>query len=230
MFVPTLSLLIVIYATATWTWKHPQSFHMFWLPCRAVTGIAVTRDGAAIFSTSQGPKKIFLSFSKEIKNVLLLFHSSASFHCLTLHSRLITEDVFQRVEGVPEKHVLLKHGTHFDFTYLFTIPPCAPPWLFLCLCFRPCRHAWCWQTVKLWRALRGTTMCTYSFVCAFDAGVKIDFPDFKMFLSPSYFYSIPYGRRQDTLMGHDDAVSEMCWYDDRLYTASWDSTVKVRNW
>uniref|UniRef100_A0A3Q2PY34 Neutral sphingomyelinase activation associated factor n=1 Tax=Fundulus heteroclitus TaxID=8078 RepID=A0A3Q2PY34_FUNHE len=43
-----------------------------------------------------------------------------------------------------------------------------------------------------------------------------------------YFYSIPYGRRQDTLMGHDDAVSEMCWFDDRLYTASWDSTVKVQ--
>uniref|UniRef100_A0A668AM53 Neutral sphingomyelinase activation associated factor n=1 Tax=Myripristis murdjan TaxID=586833 RepID=A0A668AM53_9TELE len=43
-----------------------------------------------------------------------------------------------------------------------------------------------------------------------------------------YFYSIPFGRRQDTLMGHDDAVSEMCWYDDRLYTASWDSTVKVK--
>uniref|UniRef100_A0A8D3CFY5 Neutral sphingomyelinase (N-SMase) activation associated factor n=1 Tax=Scophthalmus maximus TaxID=52904 RepID=A0A8D3CFY5_SCOMX len=42
-----------------------------------------------------------------------------------------------------------------------------------------------------------------------------------------YFYSVPYGRRQDTLMGHDDAVSEMCWFDDRLYTASWDSTVKV---
>ncbi|KAA8580940.1 hypothetical protein FQN60_013898 [Etheostoma spectabile] len=42
-----------------------------------------------------------------------------------------------------------------------------------------------------------------------------------------YFYSIPYGRRQDTLMGHDDAVSEMCWFDDQLYTASWDSTVKV---
>uniref|UniRef100_A0A3P9P259 Neutral sphingomyelinase activation associated factor n=1 Tax=Poecilia reticulata TaxID=8081 RepID=A0A3P9P259_POERE len=42
-----------------------------------------------------------------------------------------------------------------------------------------------------------------------------------------YFYSIPYGRRQDTLMGHDDAISEMCWFDDRLYTASWDSTVKV---
>lgn len=28
-------------------------------------------------------------------------------------------------------------------------------------------------------------------------------------------------------MGHDDAVSEMCWFDDKLYTASWDSTVKV---
>uniref|UniRef100_A0AAQ4Q9K7 Neutral sphingomyelinase (N-SMase) activation associated factor n=1 Tax=Gasterosteus aculeatus aculeatus TaxID=481459 RepID=A0AAQ4Q9K7_GASAC len=36
-----------------------------------------------------------------------------------------------------------------------------------------------------------------------------------------------YVRRQDTLMGHDDAVSKMCWFDDRLYTASWDSTVKV---
>eukprot|EP00064_Thunnus_orientalis_P016373 superscaffoldBa00003231_g16437 len=45
--------------------------------------------------------------------------------------------------------------------------------------------------------------------------------------SRCYFYSIPYGRRQDTLMGHDDAVSEMCWFDDKLYTASWDSTVKV---
>lgn len=29
-------------------------------------------------------------------------------------------------------------------------------------------------------------------------------------------------------MGHDDAVSKMCWFDDRLYTASWDSTVKVK--
>lgn len=43
----------------------------------------------------------------------------------------------------------------------------------------------------------------------------------------SYFYSVPYGRRQDTLMGHDDAVSQMCWFENRLYTASWDSTVKV---
>ncbi|TSL34539.1 Protein FAN [Bagarius yarrelli] len=42
-----------------------------------------------------------------------------------------------------------------------------------------------------------------------------------------YFYSIAYGRRQDTLMGHDDAVSQVCWRDDKLYTASWDSTVKV---
>uniref|UniRef100_A0A4W4DVK5 Neutral sphingomyelinase (N-SMase) activation associated factor n=1 Tax=Electrophorus electricus TaxID=8005 RepID=A0A4W4DVK5_ELEEL len=42
-----------------------------------------------------------------------------------------------------------------------------------------------------------------------------------------YFYSIAYGRRQDTLMGHDDAVSQVCWRDDQLYTASWDSTVKV---
>uniref|UniRef100_A0A8C7DG45 Neutral sphingomyelinase activation associated factor n=1 Tax=Oncorhynchus kisutch TaxID=8019 RepID=A0A8C7DG45_ONCKI len=42
-----------------------------------------------------------------------------------------------------------------------------------------------------------------------------------------YFYSIPFGRRQDTLMGHDDAISKMCWKDNQLYTASWDSTVKV---
>ncbi|XP_051910531.1 protein FAN isoform X2 [Hippocampus zosterae] len=42
-----------------------------------------------------------------------------------------------------------------------------------------------------------------------------------------YFYSIPYGRRQDTLMGHDDAVSKVLWSDDKLFTASWDSTVKV---
>ncbi|XP_078396574.1 protein FAN isoform X3 [Cetorhinus maximus] len=42
-----------------------------------------------------------------------------------------------------------------------------------------------------------------------------------------YFYSVAYGRRQDTLMGHDDAVSKICWYKDHLYTSSWDSTVKV---
>lgn len=28
-------------------------------------------------------------------------------------------------------------------------------------------------------------------------------------------------------MGHDDAVSQMCWCEERLYSASWDSTVKV---
>nr|XP_034980664.1 protein FAN isoform X2 [Zootoca vivipara] len=42
-----------------------------------------------------------------------------------------------------------------------------------------------------------------------------------------YFYSIAFARRQDTLMGHDDAVSKICWHNDRLYSASWDSTVKV---
>ncbi|XP_071890685.1 protein FAN isoform X4 [Anas platyrhynchos] len=42
-----------------------------------------------------------------------------------------------------------------------------------------------------------------------------------------YFYSIAFGRRQDILMGHDDAVSKICWRDGRLYSASWDSTVKV---
>ncbi|XP_075172147.1 protein FAN [Anomaloglossus baeobatrachus] len=42
-----------------------------------------------------------------------------------------------------------------------------------------------------------------------------------------YFYSIAFGRRQDTLMGHDDAVSKILWSNNRLFTASWDSTVKV---
>ncbi|XP_032826941.2 protein FAN isoform X2 [Petromyzon marinus] len=42
-----------------------------------------------------------------------------------------------------------------------------------------------------------------------------------------YFYSIAFGRRHDTLMGHDDAVSRVCWRADVLYTASWDSTVKM---
>lgn len=44
-----------------------------------------------------------------------------------------------------------------------------------------------------------------------------------------YFYSIAFGRRQDTLMGHDDAVSKIHWCNNRLFTASWDSTVKVWN-
>ncbi|KAM6282415.1 protein FAN isoform 3-T3 [Porphyrio hochstetteri] len=42
-----------------------------------------------------------------------------------------------------------------------------------------------------------------------------------------YFYSIAFGRQQDILMGHDDAVSKICWRDGCLYSASWDSTVKV---
>uniref|UniRef100_A0A8C5M964 Neutral sphingomyelinase activation associated factor n=1 Tax=Leptobrachium leishanense TaxID=445787 RepID=A0A8C5M964_9ANUR len=42
-----------------------------------------------------------------------------------------------------------------------------------------------------------------------------------------YFYSVDFGRKRDTLMGHDDAVSKIHWSNDRLYTASWDSTVKV---
>lgn len=42
-----------------------------------------------------------------------------------------------------------------------------------------------------------------------------------------YFYSVAFGRRQDILMGHDDAVSKICWRDGCLYSASWDSTVKV---
>ncbi|CAL1532355.1 unnamed protein product [Lymnaea stagnalis] len=42
-----------------------------------------------------------------------------------------------------------------------------------------------------------------------------------------YFYSIEYGRVLDTLNGHDDAVSCVRWKSGRLFTASWDSTVKV---
>lgn len=42
-----------------------------------------------------------------------------------------------------------------------------------------------------------------------------------------YFYSIAFGRRQDTLMGHDDAVSKIHWCNNKLFSASWDSTVKV---
>ncbi|XP_007566639.1 protein FAN isoform X1 [Poecilia formosa] len=107
----------------------------------AVTGIAVTRDGASIFSTSQD--STLKMFSKELKE----FQRSVSFSNMALSSCLMLAD-------------------------------------------------------------GKTVLCS-----SWDNNV--------------YFYSIPYGRRQDTLMGHDDAVSEMCWFDDRLYTASWDSTVKV---
>ncbi|RLW13382.1 hypothetical protein DV515_00000281 [Chloebia gouldiae] len=51
----------------------------------------------------------------------------------------------------------------------------------------------------------------------------------KFFMGQSYvyFYSIAFGRQQDVLLGHDDAVSKICWRDGRLFSASWDSTVKV---
>ncbi|XP_012940404.1 protein FAN [Aplysia californica] len=42
-----------------------------------------------------------------------------------------------------------------------------------------------------------------------------------------YFYSIEYGRVLDTLHAHDDAVSCVRWKASKLFTASWDSTVKV---
>ncbi|KAJ7396808.1 neutral sphingomyelinase activation associated factor [Pitangus sulphuratus] len=41
------------------------------------------------------------------------------------------------------------------------------------------------------------------------------------------FKHVAFGRQQDILMGHDDAVSKICWRDGCLYSASWDSTVKV---
>ncbi|KAM9839485.1 protein FAN [Aulostomus maculatus] len=107
----------------------------------AVTGIAVTRDGTAIFSTSQD--STLKMFSKELKD----FQRSMSFSNMALSSCLMLAD-------------------------------------------------------------GKTVVCS-----SWDNNV--------------YFYSIPYGRRQDTLMGHDDAVSDTCWFDDKLFTASWDSTVKV---
>ena len=38
-----------------------------------------------------------------------------------------------------------------------------------------------------------------------------------------------FGRVLDTLHGHDDAISSICWKNDILLTSSWDSTVKVIN-
>ncbi|XP_075870966.1 protein FAN isoform X3 [Nelusetta ayraudi] len=107
----------------------------------AVTGIAVARDGAAVFSTSQD--STLKMFSKELKE----FQRSMSFSNMALSSCLMLAD-------------------------------------------------------------GKTVVCS-----SWDNNV--------------YFYSVPFGRRQDTLMGHDDAVSQMCWFENRLYTASWDSTVKV---
>uniref|UniRef100_H3CTM5 Neutral sphingomyelinase activation associated factor n=1 Tax=Tetraodon nigroviridis TaxID=99883 RepID=H3CTM5_TETNG len=107
----------------------------------AVTGIAVTRDGSAVFSTSQD--STLKMFSREMKD----FQRSMSFSNMALSSCLmLAEDE--------------------------------------------------------------TVACS-----SWDNNI--------------YFYSVPYGRRLDTLMGHDDAVSQMCWCEERLYSASWDSTVKV---
>uniref|UniRef100_A0A8C4NYW6 Protein FAN n=1 Tax=Dicentrarchus labrax TaxID=13489 RepID=A0A8C4NYW6_DICLA len=125
-------------------WAHMGNLKLFSshkIHKEAVTGIAVTRDGAAIFSTSQD--STLKMYSKELKD----FQRSMSFSNMALSSCLMLAD-------------------------------------------------------------GKTVVCS-----SWDNNV--------------YFYSIPYGRRQDTLMGHDDAVSEMCWFDDQLYTASWDSTVKV---
>lgn len=57
-------------------------------------------------------------------------------------------------------------------------------------------------------------------------------PDNKTILCGSwdnnvYFYSVEFGRVLDSLHGHDDAVSCICWKNDILLTSSWDSTVKV---
>ena len=48
-----------------------------------------------------------------------------------------------------------------------------------------------------------------------------------VFLFCRYFYSVEFGRVLDTLHGHDDAISCICWKNDVLLTSSWDSTVKV---
>ncbi|XP_052815113.1 LOW QUALITY PROTEIN: protein FAN-like [Mya arenaria] len=42
-----------------------------------------------------------------------------------------------------------------------------------------------------------------------------------------YFYSVEYGHVLDTLQAHDDAISCITWKNDMLFTASWDSSVKV---
>nr|XP_014348524.1 PREDICTED: protein FAN [Latimeria chalumnae] len=106
----------------------------------AVTGIAVTKNGGSVFTTSQD--STLKMFSKELKS----FQRSMSFSNMALSSCLILQE--------------------------------------------------------------NTTVCS-----SWDNHI--------------YFYSIDYGRRQDTLMGHDDAVSKICWHDNQLYSASWDSTVKV---
>ncbi|XP_065828267.1 protein FAN-like [Oscarella lobularis] len=57
-------------------------------------------------------------------------------------------------------------------------------------------------------------------------------PDSKTLLIGSwdnniYIYSVEYGRVLDSLVGHDDAVTSVCWKNGLMLTSSWDSSVKV---
>lgn len=152
---------------------------------------------------------------------------------MSLSFRLNAENVFQRIKRVSEKHVLLQHGTQMFVCHFFHFPIsvcvshvltewCPPQALSSCLMLADGKTAVCssWDNNvcveirenAIWSS--GWCLCSYWPAC--------------FFYSRRYFYSVPYGRRQDTLMGHDDAVSEMCWFEDQLYTASWDSTVKVK--
>ncbi|GAB1288293.1 Protein FAN [Apodemus speciosus] len=65
------------------------------------------------------------------------------------------------------------------------------------------------------------------FTTSQDSTLKMFSKESKMLQRSISFSNMSFGRRQDTLMGHDDAVSKICWHNDRLYSASWDSTVKV---
>lgn len=51
---------------------------------------------------------------------------------VSLSSRFNTENVFQRIKGVSEKHVLLQHGTQMFVCQFFSLPH-------FCLCFS-CVH------------------------------------------------------------------------------------------
>lgn len=42
-----------------------------------------------------------------------------------------------------------------------------------------------------------------------------------------YIYSLEFGRVVDSWPGHDDAVSNVCLFEDYLLTSSWDSSIKV---
>jgi len=45
-----------------------------------------------------------------------------------------------------------------------------------------------------------------------------------------YWYNTAYGRVENTLSAHEDAVSQLIRHEDVLITSSWDSTVKVWNY